>query len=550
MRAGGRWFMANRPTDGPRADCVSTTSYIELLAVLEPILDAGAMREADRRAIDEGGMPARVLMETAGRAVCDVAESWYSPVTGSDVVVLCGAGNNGGDGLVVARVLHSRGARVRVVTAGAPATPDAKANLAALAAVVDENLSIHEATDARPLANVRADLVIDALLGTGQAPAGSGADAWLREPVRALCAWTNRQQAPVLSIDLPTGLDADTGLADRDAVRAEGTVALAALKPGLLLGQGPQLAGEIVVAEIGIPRRYLEEGAVAFRATDEWVSARLPPRPAGAHKYTVGRVLAVVGSRAFTGAAALSTGAAYRAGAGAVVCCTARSAQAVVDGLRPEVMVSPQFETDEGTLGIAAYDEIVERLRAADAVLIGCGLGKPHETHRLVRALLRRVSVPTVLDADGINAFEGHADKLAEAGVPLVLTPHDGELARIIGEPVGGNRLTIVKELALRWNAVVLLKGMPSVVGAPDGRVFVGPGPTPALATAGTGDVLAGTIVGLLARGMEPAEAAVSALHIGTAAAERFASAHGPGMVAGDLLDEMPSALGERFSSE
>ncbi len=517
--------------------------------MLELILDSAAMREADRRATEDAGIPGRVLMETAGRAVCTAAEDSFLGTWGAHVVVLCGTGNNGGDGLVAARALHARGANVRVVLAGPPATPDAVANLASVRAVADHNLTIQEVADARALANVRVDLIIDAMLGTGVRPSESPGESWLREPIRGLCAWANRHRAPVLSVDIPTGLDANTGDADPDAVRAVDTVTFGALKPGLLVGRGPELSGDVVVAEIGIPHAYLEEGARAFRATDEWVATRLPVRPAQAHKYSVGRVLAVAGSRDFTGAASLATGAAYRAGAGAVVCCTPRSAQPVLDSLREEVMVSPQFETDEGTLSIAAYDEIVDRLPAADAVLIGCGIGRPPETQRLVRALLRRVAVPTVLDADGLNAFEGHADKLADAGVPLVLTPHRGELARLLGETPSGDPLSIARDVAVRWNAVVLLKGMPSVVAAPDGRTFVGPPPNVALATAGTGDVLAGMIVALLSRGMEPAEAAVSALHIGTAAAEHFQADRGPGMLAGDLLEELPGVLGGRFAT-
>jgi hydroxyethylthiazole kinase-like uncharacterized protein yjeF len=510
---------------------------------LDPVLGAAAMREADRRTIEEAALPGRVLMETAGRAACDAAEAAFGPLDGKEVVVLCGRGNNGGDGLVVARVLHARGARVRAFTTGEPATDDAAATLRTLEALADDRLTHQPLDDARPLGGLGPALVVDALLGTG-------ATGELRAPLDALGAWTNRQGAPVLALDVPTGLDADTGRGAPDAVRAALTVTFGALKPGLLLADGPALAGRVVVAEIGIPRAYLDAGATAWRAADGWVAENLPVRPPDAHKYTAGRVVAVAGSRAFTGAAALATGAAYRAGAGAVVCCTPRSAQPTLDALRVEVMVDAQPETDEGTLAITAYDGLVERLAAADAVLVGCGLGKAVETQRLVRALLRRAAAPTVLDADGLNAFEGHADKLAEVKAPLVLTPHTGELARLLGEaPDLTDRLALVRTLAARWNAVLLLKGMPSVVGVPDGRVFVGPPPQPALATAGTGDVLAGTIAGLLAQGMAPAAAAVAALHLGTAAAERFAATRGAAsLVAGDLLDEMPAVLRERFA--
>jgi NAD(P)H-hydrate epimerase len=256
----------------------------------------------------------------------------------------------------------------------------------------------------------------------------------------------------------------------------------------------------------------------------------------------------------------MATSAAYRAGAGAVVCCTPESARPTVDARCVEVIVDAQPETDEGTLAVTAYDGVVARMASADAVLVGCGLGKAPATGRLAQALVRRLGaddVPAVLDADGLSAFAGQAHRLAERGTsPLVLTPHLGEFRRLAGDDAEGvdataaaDRIALARSYAARWNAVLLLKGMPSVVGLPDGRVFVGPSGHPALATAGTGDVLAGTIVGLLAQGMEAGEAAVAALHLGTAAAEHLAAARAPAsLVATDLLDALPHVLLARFS--
>ncbi len=514
--------------------------------LLQPVLTADAMREADRRTMTEVGIPGRVLMETAGRAACDAMEARYGPLAGRDVLVLAGKGNNGGDGFVVARVLHARGARVRVVPLASEddASEDAAANLAVLRRLADDRLRLDAFEDAGRVAAARPpDVVVDALLGIGVAGA-------LREPIRTLAAWMNRQAAPVVALDVPTGLDSDTGRATEDTVRADLTVTMAALKAGLLLGDGPRVAGEVVVAEIGIPAGLLAEVAPAVRATDAWVAERLPRRAPDAHKYSAGRAFCAVGSRAFTGAAVLATGAAYRAGAGAVVCGTPTSAQAVIDAHRAEVMVDAQPETEAGALTIRAYDGLAARMAEADAVLIGCGLGREKETQRLVQALLRRLTVPAVLDADGLNAFEGRADRLAARGdAPLVLTPHLGELRRLAGDGLDvTDRLAVVRRYASAWNAVVLFKGMPSVVGAPDGRVFVGPPGQPALATAGTGDVLAGTIAGLLAQGMDAAEAAVAALHLGSAAAERLtATRAASSVVASDLLDAMPLVLHDRF---
>ncbi|MDX1419967.1 MAG: NAD(P)H-hydrate dehydratase [Rubricoccaceae bacterium] len=520
--------------------------------LLQPVLTAAAMREADRRTMEDYGLPGRVLMETAGRAACDALEARFGAQHGRDVLVLAGKGNNGGDGLVVARVLRARGARVRVVTLASEddATEDTAANLALLHRLAegDDAPQVDAYTDVRQIAAAHPpDLVVDALLGTGVTGA-------LREPVRGLCAWMNRQAAPVVALDVPSGLDADTGEAPDDTVRAALTVAMGALKAGLLLGDGPPHVGEVVVAEIGIPGTLLHALAPAVRATDAWVAARLPRRAHDAHKYSAGRALCVVGSRAFTGAAVLATGAAYRAGAGAVVCCTPESARATVDAWRAEVMVEAQPETDEGTLSITAYDGIAARLANADAVLVGCGLGTTKETQRLVQALVRRLGPagrPAVLDADGLNAFAGATDKLTDRPdpAPLVLTPHLGEFRRLAGDDVDPtDRLALARDHAARWNAVLLLKGMPTVVGLPDGRVFVGPPGQPGLATAGTGDVLAGTLVGLLARGMDAAEAAVCALHLGAAAAEHLGSTHAAAaLVAGDLVQALPRVLRARY---
>lgn len=508
-----------------------------MTAVLQPILTSDGMRAADGAAIDEWGVPGRVLMETAGRAVTDVIQDRFDEA--ARVAVLCGTGNNGGDGFVVARRLAQRGGAVVCVLAGEPATPDAQANLDLLRRLADDGASV-EIADAPP--SEAPDLVVDALLGIGvRGP--------LREPVRSLAAWAARQAAPVLAVDVPTGLDATTGDAAEDSLRADRTVALGALKAGLVLGDGPRLAGELHVVEIGIPEAALQREASSYRATDAWVGARLPHRAADAHKYSAGTALCVVGSRRYTGAAVLSTAAAYRAGAGAVVACTAEGARPVLDARALEVMVDGLPETDDGGLA-GGLDTIRQRAASADAVLVGCGLGRAAETLALVRTLVETVEAPLVLDADGLAAFAGAADGLVERPGPLVVTPHLGELRRLLGDDSfsPSDRLGTVRQLAAAWDAVVVLKGMPSVVGVPDGRTFVGPPGHPALATAGTGDVLAGTVTGLLAQGLAPADAAVCALHLGTAAAERWAETRAASsLVASDLLDLMPVAARARF---
>ena len=511
-----------------------------------PLLGADAMRAADRATIQDWGVPGRVLMETAGReAAREILTRW--PDLGS-ATVLVGTGNNGGDGLVVARVLAARGVRVRAVVLPGEGTPDREAtptgdrgaNLGLLRRLAQAGAPVEVAVfeGVRQSLGDPAGLVVDALLGIGARGA-------LREPVASLCRWMAEQAASVVALDVPSGLDATTGEAAQGTPAAALTVAFGALKPGLLVGDGPQRAGTVVTVEIGVPDALLREHATAWHADAAWAGAHLPRRAPDAHKYSAGRVLAVVGSRAFTGAAVLSTAAAYRAGAGAVVACVPESARAVLDARNPEVMADAQPETDAGTLAQAAADAVLDRAGSADAVLVGCGLGRDDETDRVVRQLVADVGAPLVLDADGLGAFAGHADRLAERDGPLMLTPHLGELRRLVGDDGydPGDRIEAARELAARWRATVVFKGMPSVVGTPDGRVLLGPPGVPALATAGTGDTLAGAVAGLLAQGLAPDAAAVCGLWLGAQAARQWGEAHGAsGLVASDLVERLPAA--------
>jgi NAD(P)H-hydrate epimerase len=300
--------------------------------------------------------------------------------------------------------------------------------------------------------------------------------------------------------------------------------------------------------DIGIPRHLLRDAldveGSALRTTDAAVRALLPERAADAHKYTAGRVVTVAGSHAFTGAAVMASESAARVGAGAVVCCTPESARPVVEAKLTEVMTVPLPETDDGTIAYDALPTLRERTASADAVLVGCGLGKHPETQRLVRTLLPSLDGPAVIDADGLNALAGHTDLLTQyADGRWVLTPHTGELQRLVGteELDATDRLGLAARWAERWNCVLVLKGMPSVVATPEGQVVVAGVSTPALATAGTGDVLAGMTVGLLAQGLAPLDAALCALHLGGRAAERYAvTRQGRTMLATDVLDTLP----------
>ena len=505
---------------------------------LDPLLSSDGLRAVDQATMSDWGVPGRVLMETAGRAATQEIAARYA-VADRRVTVLAGTGNNGGDALVVARELARLGAIVHTVAPPASShSGDRAANLALLSRLADGSDRISFSETPPP-----ADLVVDGVLGIG-------ATGDLRAPARELCAWANRQRAPVVALDVPSGLDATTGAAPDDAVEADLTVTFGAIKTGLVLREGPRLAGELVTVDIGFPERVVASHARAWRTTTAWVAARLPRRAHDAHKYSAGTAACVVGSRRYTGAAVLSTAAAYRAGAGAVVACTTRSARATIDAANPEVMVRTYADTDRGTIGLDARDRIGAHLRDADAALIGCGLGSAEETRTLARDLTLHTPTPVVLDADGLGAFAGRANDLAERAGPLVMTPHLGEYRRLIGDSSfqPDDLVETVREAAARWDAVVVLKGMPSVVGAPDGRVIVGPPGRPALATAGSGDVLAGTTVGLLAQGLDAVDAAACALALGAAAVDalikdRQLARGGAGLVASDIAGALPSAF-------
>ena len=523
---------------------------------MEPVLTAEAMREADRYTIETFGIPSFTLMESAGRAAAERIAWHYGPIGGKTAACFCGKGNNGGDGFVVARVLLAMGARVQVVATGAPEdmSEDAAKNwnlLQKLTAHYDQDhLVLHRFESLRQLSALApADLHVDALLGTGLS-------SDLRGTIAEIVGWLNRQRQPTVALDVPTGLHSDTGAILGDAVRAERTLTMAAPKAGLLLGEGQRVAGTVEVLEIGIPdfalRSALEAHGGAWRARDADVRAWLPQRAHDAYKYSVGLALVVSGSPGLTGAPTMAASAAARSGAGYVVCACAESLQPTLSTKLTEVTSIALPETSDGGINAEeALDALTERLEKAQALLVGPGLGRHPETQRFIRTLLQRTSVPAVIDADGLNALADHADLIAEhADGRWVLTPHAGEFKRLAGPDVDlTDRVRTIRTYAQRWNSVLILKGLPSLVGCPDGTVYVNRTGGPALATAGTGDVLAGMCTGLLAQGMTPARAAVAALHLGGAAADRYAMHRAARtMLATDLLGELPLVLHERFA--
>ena len=521
---------------------------------MQPLLSAAAMRSADARTIAEIGIPGFTLMETAGRALAAAALQEVQAVrmaSEDPILCVCGTGNNGGDGFVAARVLHEAGHAVRVILVGDEnqLTIDSAVHLDVLRRTVasgnDEAAPAEILTTGdRVTASVidaRTCLIIDALLGTGvRGPARPPAAAWIDA--------INATTVPVVSADVPSGLDATTGRAGGSVIRADRTVTFGALKTGLRFNDGPRLAGRVSLAPIGIPMGILAEltsepGCARLISRDDVV---IPGRGSNAHKYSSGVLGALCGSIGFTGAAAMATAAAMRMGAGAVRCAAGFQASELLAAKLMEVMIVGLDEDTDGLIPDNATDQFLAANRKANAFLVGCGSGRSVGTRTTIREIIRRADVPVVVDADGLFALGSSAGEiLKERTHATVLTPHRGEFEKLIGDKSSwDDRIDLAREYSMLWNCVLLLKGLPSVVATPDGRVFVSSSSSAALATAGSGDVLAGMIAGLLSQGVKAVDAVVTSLYVGGLCADRFEETHAPqSMMATDIIGEIGGAL-------
>jgi ADP-dependent NAD(P)H-hydrate dehydratase / NAD(P)H-hydrate epimerase len=512
---------------------------------LVPLPDAETMREVDRWAIEEQGVAGLDLMERAGAGVARAAERLApdGPVT-----VVCGKGNNGGDGLVVARLLRDSGRRVTVVCVAPPAelSGDARANLDRLPGEAPVRLSgsawsegIDEPAPAALAELFGADaLVVDALLGTGFRGEPHGAVA---EAIEAV----NAAGAPVVSVDVPSGVDASTGVVSWPAVRASLTVTFHAAKPGLWIRPGKAHAGELQTIDIGIPRGAPGAASVGLIAPS--VLDLLPRRDPASTKFTSGHVLVAGGSRGLTGAPRMAAEASMRAGAGYVTACVPASLQGVIAAAATPEMMTRGLPDDDGALTVAAAAGVLEASVRAGALALGPGLGRRAGASAFARALAGEADVAMVLDADGLNAHAGRLADLAARRAPTVLTPHAGELGRLLAldsSEVERERLRHVRAAAEQAAAVVVLKGDDTLIAEPAGSVAVSPGASPALATAGTGDVLTGVIAALLAQGLDAFAAACAGVWLhaeaGREAARRLGAPEG--VIASDVIAALPAA--------
>lgn len=503
---------------------------------MKPILTPEEASALDRAA-QERGIAAASLMERAGWSLARSAAALAGGRYGRRAAVVCGKGNNGGDGLVAARYLSSWGLGVSVVLLEDPAElrEPAAANARRLA---ETTASVEMFTsDGLARALSRADVVVDAVFGTGfrGVPEDEFAAA-----IAALAA----ADVPIIAADIPSGVNGLTGAVEGDAVRATATVCFGALKPGVVLYPGAGHAGLLEVADIGFPPDLVRSDLGLVEGAD--VAGVLPTREPDTHKRATGVVLVVGGSRAMTGAVCLAAEAAYRAGAGLVSVAVPEGILPVVEARLTETTFLPLPETDEGTVAEGAVDALKERLASAHAVALGPGMTTHPETAALIRRIVHEAPEPIVLDADGLNAFAGRAAELADRQGELVITPHAGEFARLAqasAAEVERDRVANVRALAGSIDAVVLLKGSRTLVGTPDGRVRVNPTGSSYLATAGTGDVLTGAIAGLIARGVDAADAATAGAYLHGLAGTLAGVERGEGATAGDVLARLTDAF-------
>jgi ADP-dependent NAD(P)H-hydrate dehydratase / NAD(P)H-hydrate epimerase len=500
---------------------------------LDPLYDAAQQRALDEWAIGELGISGVELMERAGAGLAEVIQR-LAPT--GEIVVVCGKGNNGGDGLVCARLLRRLGRDARVLLLGSPdeLRGDARTNYERLEGAPPEQFD--------PGALDGAAAIVDAILGTGFSGEPREPAAGAIEAIDAAGAG----DAVVVACDVPSGVDASTGEVHGAAVRAGATVTFHAAKPGLWIAPGKEHAGEVEVVDIGIPLGGPVDpqlGLISSRVT-----GAIPRRGRESTKFAAGSVVVCGGSLGLTGAPCMSAEAAMRAGAGYVTAFVPESLNLIFESRLLEVMTVP-LPDREGSLQTGGAEAVLERAESAGALVLGPGLGRTSEAFELARRLAREAQSPLLLDADGLNAHAGDLAALAGRGAPTVMTPHAGELARLLdsdSKAIDARRLASVRTAAAQANAIVVLKGDDTLVAHPDGRVGVSRGGAAALATAGTGDVLSGVTGAYLAKRMDPFTAACAAVLVHAGAGRVAASRIGTeGVIASDVIQALPGALTE-----
>lgn len=513
-----------------------------------PVFSAAEMRACDECAVRDFGISGLILMENAARGAADIASDMLQGCVGRHVVIICGRGNNGGDGFAIARHLHNRGATVHVVNVGPDEAShgDAATNLAVLRRMEDgDTLRVTLLSDVRELRaelEQRADLVIDAFLGTG-----------LHSPLHGeavdIVQTINGSGIPILAVDIPSGINSDTGFEMGAAVRASRTATMGSVKRGLLFKQGRECSGRVEVVDITVPRSVLHDGTATFALDDEDILNWLPRRGFDVHKYQMGKVFVLAGSVGLTGAATMTAEAALRSGAGIVKLGVPESLNSIFEVKLTEIMTMPLKETAESTLSLNGYDRIMDLIESSTVSVVGPGISRQYETQNLVRRILQHATRPMVVDADALFALSGHLDILQTVNCPLILTPHHGEFSRLVDQSIDDideKRIELARIFAMEFGCTLVLKGAPTVIAVPEGVVYVNTTGNPGMATAGSGDVLAGIIAGLCAQGLSPERAALCGVFLHGKAGDRAVQRMGLyGMIASDMLQSLAETMKE-----
>ena len=528
------------------------------------VVTATEMRQIDQDTIEGIGIPGIVLMETAGSAIVRAIEQHYQ--TCQRIGIFAGKGNNGGDGIVIARQLAHIGRDVHLflVSPQENFTGEAQTNLQiakrltasfGLQTTPKGGLRIEEiltgtgfyGTGTVPTTLASCELLIDAILGTGLR-------GTVRDPIATIINAINRLPTPVLSVDLPSGLDADTGHPLGTCIQADRTVTIGLPKRGLLMHPGAELTGKLEIADIGFPAQVVDAQDIKVNWTSATQATQwMPPRPLSSHKGSYGRVLVVAGSTGMTGAAALASEAALRAGAGLVTLATPKHLNPILEGLLPEVMTLPLSETDAGSLAVSATSTILEFAEKTKSILaIGPGLSQHPETVSFVHHLIREnrergLDLRMVIDADGLNALAQDRETLSLLNSDVVFTPHPGEMARLTNTAVRTlekDRIRTVQQFASEHGVTLVFKGAPTVTGTPNGNLWVNSTGNPGMATGGMGDVLTGIIAGLMAQGISSESAAALGVYLHGLAGNIAAETSGMhGLIASDVLKAVPEAI-------
>jgi hydroxyethylthiazole kinase-like uncharacterized protein yjeF len=515
------------------------------------ITTAKEMRNIDFQTINEIGIPGVVLMENAGLGVVKAIERDFPLQTFSKIAIFAGKGNNGGDGLVIARYLVHKGYKVTTYLLAEPDKfiGDALINLRIAQNIglnIEYILSDEQLNEKKGIISQN-NLIIDAIFGTG-----------LSGPVRGFASnvidYLNSTGMPIVAVDLPSGLDSDTGKVEGSCIKAIMTVTMALPKRGLLLYPGAKFVGKLEIADIGIPQSVIDSQNISTILIQSPCALKLPERPRDGHKGLFGRVLIIAGSVGLTGASAMASLSALRVGAGLVTLGTPESLNPIMEVKLTEAMTLPLPETSHQTLSIRAYDKIMQMVNGTDVVAIGPGLSRNPETIELVQKLCSDINIPKVIDADGLNALAEDKSCLRELGKQTVLTPHPGEMARLIGKTISdvqSDRINIAIDFAKEYGVILVLKGVPTVIAEPNGEAYLNTTGNPGMASGGTGDVLTGTIAGFLAQGLDANNSAILGVYIhGLAGDLASIDKGGVGIIAGDLIDFLPKAIKKVISDQ